>query len=93
MEDDITNMFTCDTERTHTLSAPYVTFYQNILLVEIGDKQMLIDSGVGQGDSADAGHLLDRLRAENITSDSIDTVMISHYHLDHSGNPTFPKAR
>jgi glyoxylase-like metal-dependent hydrolase (beta-lactamase superfamily II) len=44
--------------------------------------------------------LLDRLRAENIAPESIDTVVISHYHRDHigglldnAGNPTFPKAR
>jgi ribonuclease BN (tRNA processing enzyme) len=91
MEDDITNTFTCDTEKTRALSVPYITFCQNILLVEPGYKRVLIDSGVGQGDSDDAGHFLDRLPAENIKPESIDTVMISHYHPDHAGNPTFPK--
>jgi glyoxylase-like metal-dependent hydrolase (beta-lactamase superfamily II) len=73
---------------------------QNILLVETGDKRVLIDSGEGQADPDDPGQLLDRLRAENITPESIDTVVISHYHQDHigglldnAGNPTFPKAR
>jgi glyoxylase-like metal-dependent hydrolase (beta-lactamase superfamily II) len=44
--------------------------------------------------------LLDRLREENITLESIDTVIITHYHQDHigglldqAGNSTFPKAR
>lgn len=102
-EDDITSMFTNETERMRAafraLSVPY-TFCQNILLVETGDKRVLIDSGVGQADPDDPGHLLDRLRAENITPESIDTVVISHYHRDHigglvdnAGNPTFPKAR
>jgi len=77
-----------------------LTFCRNILLVETGDKRVLIDSGMGQSDPADPGHLLDRLREENITLESIDTVIITHYHQDHigglldqAGNPTFPKAR
>jgi glyoxylase-like metal-dependent hydrolase (beta-lactamase superfamily II) len=102
-EVDIENMFTIDTERMlaafHALPVP-LTFCRNILLVETGDKRLLIDSGMGQSDPNDPGHLLDRLRAENITPESIDTVVITHYHqdhigglMDHAGNPTFPKAR
>jgi glyoxylase-like metal-dependent hydrolase (beta-lactamase superfamily II) len=102
-EVDIQNMFPNDTERMlaafHALSEP-LTFCRNILLVEAGDKRVLIDSGMGQSDPNDPGHLLERLQAENITPESIDTVVITHYHqdhigglLDHAGNPTFPKAR
>jgi glyoxylase-like metal-dependent hydrolase (beta-lactamase superfamily II) len=102
-EVDIQNMFTTDTERMlvafHALPEP-LTFCRNILLVETGDKRVLIDSGMGQSDPNDPGHLLDWLRAENITPESIDTVVITHYHQDHigglvdnAGNPTFPKAR
>jgi glyoxylase-like metal-dependent hydrolase (beta-lactamase superfamily II) len=102
-EVDIQNMFTTDTERMlaafHALPEP-LTFCRNILLVETGDKRVLIDSGMGQSDPNDPGHLLDWLRAENITPESIDTVVITHYHqdhigglLDHAGNPTFPNAR
>ena len=103
-EDDIASIFTNDTERMlaafRALSVPYITFCQNILLVETGDKRVLIDSGVGQADPTDPGQLLDRLGAENIAPESIDTVVISHFHLDHigglmdsAGHPTFPKAR
>jgi glyoxylase-like metal-dependent hydrolase (beta-lactamase superfamily II) len=102
-EVDIKNMFTTDTERMlaafRALTVP-LTFCRNILLVETGDKRVLIDSGMGQSDPDDPGHMLDRLRAENITPESIDTVVITHYHqdhigglVDHAGNPTFPKAR
>jgi len=102
-EEDIENMFTDDAERMlaafRALSAP-LTFGRNILLLDIGDKRVLIDSGMGQSDPADPGHLLDRLREENITPESINTVVITHYHQDHigglldrAGNPTFPKAR
>lgn len=102
-EVDIENMFTADTERMlaafRALPAP-LTFCRNILLVDTGDKRVLIDSGMGQSDPNDPGYLLDQLQAENITPDSIDTVVITHYHQDHigglldnAGNPTFPKAR
>jgi glyoxylase-like metal-dependent hydrolase (beta-lactamase superfamily II) len=102
-EDDITSIFPTDTERMlaafRAQSVPY-SFCKNILLVETGDKRLLIDSGVGQADPDDPGQVLERLRAENITPESIDTVVISHFHLDHigglvdtTGNPTFPKAR
>ena len=102
-EVDIKNMFTDDAERMlaafRALPEP-LTFCRNILLVETGDKRVLLDSGMGQSDPNDPGHLLDHLRAENITLESIDTVVISHYHQDHigglldqAGNPTFPNAR
>jgi glyoxylase-like metal-dependent hydrolase (beta-lactamase superfamily II) len=102
-EADIKSMIPTDTERMlaafHALTVP-LTFCRNILLVETGDKRVLIDSGMGQADPNDPGHLLDRLRAENITPESIDTVVITHYHgdhigglVDHAGHPTFPKAR
>jgi glyoxylase-like metal-dependent hydrolase (beta-lactamase superfamily II) len=102
-EVDIENMFTDDAERMlaafRALPEP-LTFCRNILLVDTGDKRVLIDSGMGQSDPNDPGHLLDRLQEENITPESIDTVVISHYHQDHigglldqAGNPTFPNAR
>ncbi len=101
-EVDIESMFTTDTERMlaafRALPEP-LTFCRNILLVETGEKRVLIDSGMGQSDSNDPGHLLERLQAENTTPESIDTVVITHYHQDHigglldqAGNPTFPKA-
>jgi glyoxylase-like metal-dependent hydrolase (beta-lactamase superfamily II) len=102
-EEDITNMFSDDAERMlaafRALPGP-LTFCRNILLVDTGAKRVLIDSGMGQSDPNDPGHLLDRLQEENITPESIDTVVISHYHQDHigglldtSGNLTFPNAR
>jgi hypothetical protein len=100
-EEDIENMFNTDAERMlaafRALPAP-LTFCRNILLVDAGDKRLLIDTGMGQSDPNDPGHLLERLQAANITPESIDTVVITHYHqdhiaglLDHAGNPTFPK--
>ena len=102
-EVDIENMFTDDAERMlaafRALPEP-LTFGRNILLVETGDKRVLIDSGMGPSDPNDPGHLLEHLSAENITPESINTVVITHYHQDHiggllddAGNPTFPNAR
>ena len=102
-EEDITNMFGDDAERMlaafRSLPGP-LTFGRNILLVETGDKRVLIDSGMGQSDPNDPGHLLEHLQAENITPESIDTVIITHYHQDHiggllddAGSPAFPNAR
>jgi glyoxylase-like metal-dependent hydrolase (beta-lactamase superfamily II) len=102
-EEDIENMFNTDAERMlaafRVLPAP-LTFCRNILLVDTGKKRVLIDSGMGHSAPNDPGHLLEQLRAENITPESIDTVVISHYDqdhtgglLDHAGNPTFPNAR
>jgi glyoxylase-like metal-dependent hydrolase (beta-lactamase superfamily II) len=102
-EVDIENMFTDDAERMLTafraLPEP-LTFCRNILLVDTGEKRVLIDSGMGQSDPNDPGHLLEQLQAENITPESIDTVVITHYHQDHigglldqAGHPIFPEAR
>src|ERR1041385_2907819 len=84
-EADIESMFTTDTERMlaafRAPSAP-LTFCRNILLVETEDKRVLVDSGMGQSDPNDPGHLLDQLREENITLESIDTVVLTHHHQD-----------
>jgi len=60
-----------------------LTFCINILYVETGTERILVDSGGGQADKDLPGHLLDNLRAAGITPQSIDTVIISHFHLDH----------
>ncbi len=102
-EKDITDMFPKDTERMLTafraLSTP-LAFSVNILMVETAGKRVLIDTGTGRDDPADPGHLLDNLRAANIPPESIDTIIITHYHLDHlrglsdtEGKPTFAKAQ
>src|SRR5689334_10775853 len=87
-EADIENMFATDTERMlaafRALTEP-LTFGRNILLVETGAKRVLIDTGMGSSDPNDPGHLLERLQAENIPSEAIDTVVITHYHPDHIG--------
>ena len=102
-EADVQSMFGDVAERVLPAFRAYpgpLTFCRNILLVETGGQRVLIDTGMGQADPNDVGHLLERLQAENITPESINTVVITHYHPDHigglvdqAGQPTFAKAR
>jgi glyoxylase-like metal-dependent hydrolase (beta-lactamase superfamily II) len=75
-------------------TSPYIS-----LLVNAGKHRVLVDTGAG-GLAPSTGRLLQNLRAENITPDDIDTVILTHGHPDHiggntdaQGKPTFPKAR
>lgn len=102
-EEDIANMFGDDAERMLAAFRALYTplgFSRNILLLETGEKRVLIDAGNGLTDPADPGQFFDNLLAANITPESIDTIVISHYHGDHigglldsEGNPTFVNAR
>src|SRR5579859_597450 len=72
----------------------------NILYVENAGQRILVDSGNGLIDKNEPGLLLDGLRAEGIAPDSIDLVIITHFHGDHigglldgDGRPVFSKAR
>lgn len=75
---------------------------QNALVVNTGDKLVLIDTGLGfrkvYGPGSD--HLLVNLRAAGIDPASIDVVALSHGHPDHvwglageDGKPHFPNAQ
>src|SRR5215510_6695966 len=88
-EQDIATMYPIDTERMLTnfraLSTPFAFGY-NLLLVETGHERLLIDSGGGLlDDPSDPGQLVTLLGKENISLESIDTIVISHCHLDHTG--------
>jgi len=102
-EQDITNMFAKDIDqmlpRFRALTAPLM-MSANVLCVETAGKRVLIDTGSGLVDPTSQGSLLNHLRAINIEPQSIDTVILSHYHLDHVGglldadsHAAFPKAR
>jgi glyoxylase-like metal-dependent hydrolase (beta-lactamase superfamily II) len=75
-------------------------FESNILLVDTGQYQVLVDTGVGQDLYPTPGLLPDRLRTAGILPTTIDVVVLSHADWDHiggtvdkSGNLMFPKAR
>ncbi len=76
----------------------YVSPYP-ALVVFAGNEKVLIDTGAGSFDKT-TGHLLPRLRAAGVEPDRIDTVVITHGHVDHLGGcldaadaPAFPNAR
>jgi glyoxylase-like metal-dependent hydrolase (beta-lactamase superfamily II) len=75
---------------------------QNALVVNTGDKLVLIDTGMGfrKVYGPRTGHLLANLRAAGIDPASIDAVALSHAHPDHvwglvgeDGTPNFPNAQ
>jgi glyoxylase-like metal-dependent hydrolase (beta-lactamase superfamily II) len=75
---------------------------QNALVVNTGDKRVLIDTGMGFRKiyGPRTGHLLGNLRAAGIDPESIDVVALSHAHPDHvwglvgeDGKSHFPNAQ
>ena len=72
-----------------------------VFLVEVGDKLLMLDAGVGQTSSAmfEGAELLNNLAAAGVSPNDVDVIMISHMHSDHMGwvtdqrgESTFPNA-
>jgi glyoxylase-like metal-dependent hydrolase (beta-lactamase superfamily II) len=75
---------------------------QNVLVVNTGEKLVLIDTGMGARKmfGPTSGRLLANLQAAGINPGSIDVVALSHAHPDHcwglvgqDGKPSFPNAQ
>ena len=75
---------------------------QNALVINTGEKLVLIDTGLGfrKVYGPRSGRLLDNLRAAGIDPASIDVVVLSHAHPDHvwglvgeDRKPNFPNAQ
>lgn len=57
----------------------------NFLLIDTGEKKILVDTGFGEDYLPIRGQLLKCLQKEGISPDDIDTVIITHAHMDHIG--------
>ena len=74
------------------VEAGRVPFSVNCLLVRVGERRILLDTGAGRDDPAaferygqDIGGLVDNLAALGVTPADVDTVVLSHAHADHVG--------
>ncbi|WP_312773510.1 MBL fold metallo-hydrolase [Atlantibacter hermannii] len=70
----------------------------NAYVIDDGRTRILVDAGAGELFGHNGGHLLTNLAAAGYPAESIDAVLLTHIHADHSGGvsrsgkPTFPKA-
>ena len=76
----------------------YVSPYPS-LVIKTGSSTMLVDTGAGSL-MPTTGKLIPNLRADGISPEQIDIVVLTHGHPDHiggnvdaEGKPAFPKAR
>lgn len=80
---------------TDYIDVPFTPF-----LAVVGNRRILMDTGLGEFGGATTGKLLEHLRAAGLQPTDIDTVLITHYHGDHinglrnkAGEYVFPKAK
>ncbi|MBD9677906.1 MBL fold metallo-hydrolase [Pseudomonas sp. PDM18] len=55
----------------------------NAFLVNTGKHLVLVDSGAGQCIGGTAGHLLENMKAAGYAPEQVDSVLLTHMHLDH----------
>jgi len=71
----------------------------NAYVIDDGKKRILVDTGAGELFGHNGGHLVTNLAAAGYPAESIDVVLLTHIHADHSGGvslagkPAFPKAK
>lgn len=73
--------------RTHGLEADQLKSSWTCLLVDTGEKTLLVDTGIGSGVS-EGGTLLNQLAQEGYPAENIDLVFLTHGHPDHIGGCT-----
>ncbi|MGK9172020.1 MBL fold metallo-hydrolase [Yokenella regensburgei] len=71
----------------------------NAYVIDDGKTRILVDTGAGDLFGQNGGHLLENLEAAGYPPQSIDAVLLTHIHADHSGGvsrsgkPAFPNAQ
>jgi glyoxylase-like metal-dependent hydrolase (beta-lactamase superfamily II) len=60
----------------------------NAFLIDTGSKRILVDAGAGSLFGARCGHLPEMLAAAGYDVNSIDAILLTHVHGDHSGGIT-----
>ena len=84
------------------LSPTNAVLEQNILVMNTGDKLLLVDTGMGSSTmfGPTTGKMLASLKAAGIDPKDIDGVLATHAHFDHvwgimgdDGKPNFPNAQ
>ncbi|CAH1663485.1 MBL fold metallo-hydrolase [Chelatococcus asaccharovorans] len=84
--------------REHRIAPPRISI--NVFALRFGGKTYLVDCGSQHFMGPTCGRLMDNLAAAGITAGSVDGVILTHVHPDHSngltdvatGQPIFPNA-
>lgn len=66
-----------------SIETPGVQTAFNAFLVNTGKQLILVDTGAGQCIGATAGMLSDNMKAAGYQPDQVDTILLTHLHLDH----------
>ena len=85
--------------REHNLDPEQYVSPYSCLVINAGQHRVLVDTGAGAM-APTTGKLILNLQGEGIAPEDIDTVILTHGHLDHiggntdnAGKPAFPNAR
>ena len=88
--------------RDNFLPADSVSFEQNILVLNTGDKLVVFDTGLGglKGFGPATGKMMATLKQAGIDPKDVDAIVMSHAHVDHcggcmadNGSRNFPNAQ
>ena len=82
------------------LSTDFVSIPLTVVVLRVGDRLIMVDSGSGGQWQPTAGKLAANMKAAGIDPAKIGTILISHFHPDHifglmekgTNAPTFPNA-
>jgi len=66
-----------------SIETPGVQTAFNAFLINTGERLILVDTGAGACIGETAGHLSENLKAAGYQPEQVDTVLLTHLHLDH----------